>query len=232
MDALRHGMLLAIDSATQIVSIALHDGDALVAECTLRAGRQHSALLAPMIEETMTRTGLGNEDLTALAVSVGPGSYTGVRIGVALAKGLAAPCNLPLVPVTTLETIVAAQARHHDNLPLAATVPAGRQRVIWAEYRFEGDAWVERRPPQISDWQAILSHYECPIRVSGEVSSAGLETIQLARENGAAIELAPGSHRLRRAGFLAEIAWRRLRAGDRGSFPAGQVRPVYLRGPA
>ena len=117
-------MLLAIDTSTQMLSIALHDGDALFAECTLRAGRQHSALLAPLIDDTMMQTGVCSKDLTALAVSVGPGSYTGVRIGVALAKGMAAPRNLPLVPVTTLETVVAAQARHRDNLPLVATVSA------------------------------------------------------------------------------------------------------------
>ncbi len=225
-------MLLAIDTATQMLSIALHDGDALIAESTLIAGRQHSALLAPIIEETMTRTGVGNKDLTALAVSVGPGSYTGVRIGVAFAKGMAAPRILPLVPVTTLETVVAAQARHRDNKPLVATVSAGRKRVIWAEYRFEGDAWIEWRAPQISDWQEILAHYKCPIRVRGEVSPAGLQIIYQAREDGAVIELTSAAERLRRAGILADIAWRRLREGDAGSFPAGQVAPVYLRGPA
>lgn len=225
-------MLLAIDTATQMLSIALHNGDALIAEITLRVDRQHSALLAPLIDRIMAQTSLRNEDLTALAVSVGPGSYTGVRIGVALAKGMAAPRDLPLIPVTTLETVVAEQARHHDDLPLIATVTAGRERVIWAEYCFEDDDWVERRAPQISNWGAILSHYEWPIRVSGEVSAAGLHTVYQAQKNGAVIELAPASERLRRAGFLAEIAWRRLRAGDKGSFPARQVAPVYLRGPS
>lgn len=225
-------MLLAIDTATQMLSIALHDGDALIAECTLHAGRQHSALLAQLIDNTMMQTGVGNEDLTALAVSVGPGSYTGVRIGVALAKGMAAPRNRPLVPVTTLETVVAAQARRPDDKPLVATVSAGRERVIWAEYRRDGDSWEERRAPQISNWEAMLSHYECPIRVSGEVSPAGLQIVCQAQEDGAMIELAPAAERLRRAGFLADIAWRRLRAGDEGSFPAQQVAPIYLRGPA
>ena len=224
-------MLLAIDTATQILSIALHDGDALIAETTLHAGRQHSALLAPLIEGTMAQTGFGSKDLTALAVSVGPGSYTGVRIGVALAKGMAAPFNLPLVPVTTLETVVASQARHHDDLPLVATVSAGRERVIWAEYRREDEAWVEWRAPQISNWDEILAHFECPIRVSGEVSSTGLAIIELAQEAGAEIELAPAAERLRRAGFLADIAWRRLRAGEMASFPSERVAPVYLKSP-
>ena len=224
-------MLLAIDTATQMLSIALHDGDALVAECTLRAGRQHSALLAPLIEATMTQTGLGSKDLTALAVSVGPGSYTGVRIGVALAKGIAAPRNLPLAPVTTLETVVAAQASHRDDRPLVATVSAGRERVIWAEYRFEGDTWVEQRAPQINEWGAILAEYACPLRVSGEISPGGLQTIVQAQVGGTRIEVAPESQRVRRAGVLAEIAWRRLRAGSANAFPAERVIPIYLKSP-
>jgi tRNA threonylcarbamoyladenosine biosynthesis protein TsaB len=224
-------MLLAIDSATQMLSIAVHDGDVLIAEATLQAGRQHSALLAPLIGSTMTQMGLRSKDLTALAVSVGPGSYTGVRIGVALAKGLAAPRNLPLAPVTTLETVVAAQLSHDDNRPLVATVSAGRERVIWAEYRFEGDTWVEKRAPQISEWAAILAEYAGPLRVSGEISPGGLQTIMQAQAGGARIEVAPESQRMRRASVLAEIAWRRLRAREKGSFPAGKVAPVYLKSP-
>ncbi len=224
-------MLLAIDTATEILSIALHDGDALAAECTLRAGRRHSPLLAPLIERTMTQTGLSVDDLEALAVSVGPGSYTGTRIGVALAKGMAVPGDLPLVPVTTLETVLTAQALRHDDSPFIATISAGRNRVIWAEYRRESDAWVERRAPQINDWPALLANYDRPIRLSGEVSPAGLESIRRARDAGKRIELAPAAARIRRAGYLAEIAWRRLRECDASAFPADRVMPVYLKSP-
>lgn len=224
-------MLLAIDTATETLSIALHDGDALAAEYTLYAGRRHSALLAPLIERTMALADVSPDDLSALAVSVGPGSYTGTRIGVALAKGLAAPRGLPLAPVTTLETVLAAQPLRKDDMPLIAAVSAGRNRVIWAEYRCESDAWVERRAPRISDWNALLKHYNHEIRLSGEISHAGMAAIGLALEAGAKIELAPAAQRIRRAGFLAEVAWRRLRASDKGAFPADRVMPVYLKSP-
>ena len=119
-------MLLAIDTATQALSIALHDGAALAAEHTLKADRRHSALLAPLIKQMMAQCDVTSGDLSALAVSVGPGSYTGTRIGVAMAKGMAAAAELPLVPVTTLETVLAAQAppsddpRHLGGIPLPA----------------------------------------------------------------------------------------------------------------
>ena len=224
-------MLLAIDTATETLSIALHDGEALLAETTLLAGRRHGALLAPIIKRTMARAGLAIDELTALAVSVGPGSYTGTRIGVALAKGMAAPRDLPLLPVTTPETTLAAQPPQREDLPLVATVTAGRKRVIWAEYRWGGGGWSERRAPQISEWSALLAEYDRPIRLCGEVSADGLEAIRHARKAGARIELAAAVERIRRAGFLAEVAWKRLRESDAGAFPAERVMPIYLKSP-
>lgn len=224
-------MLLAIDTATESLSIALHDGEELAAEYTLRAGRRHSALLAPQIERMMAETDLRPADLAALAVAVGPGSYTGARIGVALAKGLACPHGLPLVAVTTLETTLAAQALHFDDVPLIATVAAGRNRVIWAEYGVEGDHWVERRAPQISDWGALLARYDCSLRLCGEVSAVGLAQIRKAQEAGKEVVLAPAAARIRRAGYLAEIAWRRLRDSDKSAFQASRVMPIYLKSP-
>ena len=225
-------MLLAIDTSTQMLSIALHDGAALVAENTLTAGRQHSALLAPLIDQIMTQVGVGADNLTALAVSVGPGSYTGARIGVALAKGMAAARDLPLVPLTTLETIVAAQSGRQSDRLLIATVAAGRNRVIWASYRQSGGAWIEQRAPQISSWGQLLAACKRPIVISGEISAAACQEIHAAQDEEARIQVLPAAERLRRAGFLAELAWRRLREADAADmFPADQVMPIYLRSP-
>lgn len=225
-------MLLAIDTATEILSIALHDGATLVAECTITARRQHSALLAPLIQEMLAGATVASADLTGLAVSVGPGSYTGVRIGVALAKGMAAVSSLPLVPVTTLETIAAAQEGRRSDLPLIATVPAGRKRAIWAEYRRQGGNWRESRAAQISSWRDLLASCSRPCLISGEVTDAGLAAIGAASIGGSGIELAPPAERLRRAGFVAQIAWNRLRESENDvAFPADEVRPIYLKTP-
>lgn len=225
-------MLLAIDSATQILSIALHDGQALRAEWSLDAGRQHSALLAPMIQQIMRQANVDRADLQALAVAVGPGSYTGVRIGVALAKGMAAVSDLPLVPLTTLEIVLGAHAPSRYTWPLIATAPAGRSRVIWAKYAPEGDTWVLRRPAAISTWEDLLSACQPPVTISGEITDAGLQAINAAQVAGAPIELPPAADRLRRASRQAEIAWRRLRESKEARpCPAADVRPVYLKSP-
>ena len=222
---------MAIDTATQVLSIALHNGHALAAEHTLRADRRHSALLAPLIKQMMAHSDVTSGDLAALAVSVGPGSYTGTRIGVSLAKGMAAAAELPLVPVTTLETILAAQAPPRNDLPLILTVSAGRERVIWAEYRYEGDGWVERRAPQINDWDGLISANDGRFRLSGEITETGLGALRRARDGGAQIHVAAAVDRLRRAGYAAEIAWRRLRESEPGAFRADQVMPLYIQGP-
>ncbi len=230
-------MLLAIDTATQILSIALHDGKSLLAECTLQAGRQQNTELARLIQRTMAQVDLRASDLRALAVSVGPGSYTGLRIGVALAKGMAAVQQLPLVPVTTLETVAEQCACHLAQLeqqerPLIVTVSAGRQRVIWAEYAWVEGSWRERRAAQISSWQELLSAYERPLVLSGEITAAGWGAIKLRREVGWRISVLPAAQRLRRAGYLAEIAQRRLRQNDGAdAFTADRVMPLYLKGP-
>ena len=225
-------MLLAIDTATQLLSIALHDGDSLLAEYTAVVGRRHSATLAPLIKQIMAQAALPTDSLSALAVAIGPGSYTGLRIGVALAKGMAAAHDLPLVPVTTFEAIVAAQAARPRTLPLIAVIPAGRNRAIWAEYQRQGDSWREQRAPQISAWQDLLASCSQPGLISGEITEAGLRAIQATIANGARLQLLPAAERLRRAGFLAEVAWRRLRdcEGQR-LFPADQVMPLYLKTP-
>ena len=225
-------MLLAIDTSTQILSIAVHDGAALRAECALTAGTRHSALLAPLVKQLMAAAEIPVDQLSALAVSVGPGSYTGLRIGVAFAKGMAAVHDRPLVPVTTLETIAAAQAARSSALPLIAVVPAGRRRAIWAEYRRDGDRWRKRRPAQISNWEELLAACSQPCLISGEITEAGLSALAAAQGKGAQIRLLPAAQRLRRAGYLAEIAWRRLRASEaQRPFPADQVMPIYLKPP-
>ena len=225
-------MLLAIDTTTQLLSIALHDGERILAECSLSAGRRHSELLAPMIQQVMTQQDLSANELGALAVAVGPGSYTGTRIGVALAKGMAAVNDLPLVPVNTLDVIAAGQAGRTTDLPLIVTLPAGRKRAIWAEYRHQGEAWQETRPAEISAWQDLLATCSQPCLISGEIAQEGLQAITSAQERGMGIQLLPASQRLRRAGHLAEIAWQRLRGNQNEiAFRADQVMPVYLKSP-
>ncbi len=99
--------LLAIETATDVCSVALMQGDRVTVELALRRPRAHAETLAPMIQEALRYGEVAPRDLDAVAVSSGPGSYTGLRIGVSTAKGLALAADARLVAVPSLEALAA-----------------------------------------------------------------------------------------------------------------------------
>ncbi len=215
-------MLLAIDTATYCASIALHDGIMIRGEYTWEAANRHTVTLVPHIREMLKEAGRDVKDLEAIAVCVGPGSYTGVRIGVAVAKGLALAQRLPLVDCTTLEIVTAAQSP--DPRPLYAFFTAGRRRVGYARFRWDISAWRAESEVALATWPEFAEKIEEPSLVVGEVSREGVKALDAIHE---LVELPPPAWRLRRAGFLADLAWERLRQGVSGD-PV-HVNPVYVR---
>lgn len=222
-------MLLAIDTATRLLSIALYDGRQVLAEMTWHAGTTHSVQLAPSIQELLTRAQTPINDITALGVAIGPGSYTGVRIGVSMAKGLAAAHRLPLVDVTTLDALAAAQPSLQSRYGLITTVLAGRGRVIAAAYRWSKREWVKRAEPRIMEWEALFDSIDAPAYLSGEINDEGYRQFEAAQAREVPVELLPAAFRLRRAGFLAQVAWERLQNAAPEQFKADAVMPIYLK---
>ncbi len=104
-------MLVAIDTATNYASLALHDGFKVRAEYTWEAQRRHTVGLLPRLVAALEQLGLGVEHLSGVAVTRGPGSFTGLRVGLAVAKGLALARGLALVSVPTLDVVAVAQGR-------------------------------------------------------------------------------------------------------------------------
>jgi tRNA threonylcarbamoyladenosine biosynthesis protein TsaB len=219
-------MLLAIDTATQSVSLALHDGQHVRAEQTWHSSNNHTVELAPAVLAMLQRAGCRMADLTALAVSIGPGSYTGLRIGVALAKGIASARGLPLVGLGTLDILASAQPQFTGGL--IVTAQAGRGRVIAATYQWRKGRWKLRHEPESMRWDELIASIDGPALLTGEISADGMATLNEARANGTPVTLAPPAQRLRRAGFLAEEAWARLRE-EKADFPAASVVPVYVK---
>jgi len=223
-------MLIAIDTATRLMSLALHDGQTLIAEQSWITPNQHTTDLAPAIRRMMAITGVEVAALTAVAASIGPGSYTGLRAGVSLAKGLAAARNLPLVGVTSLDTIAAAQPYYQGNGGLIAVVQAGRGRVIVRTYRWRKGRWSSHAEPQLMNWPTLLQSIDGPAYLTGEIDQAGLDAVKDAQDNGVTITLVPAANRLRRAGFLAELAWESLHAAeDQSLFEPSRLAPLYVK---
>ncbi len=216
-------MLLAIDTATRIASLALHDGSALRYEETWEAGREHTTQVFPRLVAAMETLRVRPEDLIAVAVALGPGSFTGLRIGLSIAKGLCMARSIPLLGVPTLDILAAAQGG--DRRPLVAVVQAGRGRICAAIYRWRR-GWQRREGPFLTTWENLPRRLTTPFLVCGEVDTRGQEA--LARLEGRATVLAP-PHCFRRAGFLAELAWERLRQGETDDLAA--LAPLYLQHP-
>lgn len=217
-------MLLAIDTATQTMSLALHDGAELLLEDTWQTSNNHTIELAPAVRGALARA--GKPTLTAMAVSIGPGTYTGLRVGVALAKAMASAENLPLVGISTLDILALSQP-HFPGI-LVAVVKAGRGRVVTATYRWRKGQWAVQGEAEILHWETLLDRVKGAAIITGEVDEEGREAVQKACETNPQLALASAARRLRRAGFLAEEAWQRLRA-DRASHVAARVTPIYVK---
>lgn len=215
-------MLLALDTATQRASIALHDGTSLRAECTWEAANRHTVTLLPRVVQMLSASNLTAGDLTAIGVCIGPGSYTGVRIGVSVAKGLASARKLALIGVSTLDILAA--SRPPDSRPLYAVFAAGRKRVGYARYRWREEAWHAEAGVQVVTWKQFAESLELPAVVVGEIEPAGREAL---RPLFGRVEIPPPAWHLRRAGFLADIAWQRLRASQIDAPSA--LLPLYAR---
>jgi len=211
-------MLLAIDTATTRASIALHDGQTLRSECTWEAANRHTTTLAARIAQSLEASEITAADLTAVAVCNGPGSYTGVRSGVALAKGLAVSRQLSLIGVRTLDILAAAQPA--DDRPLYAIFAAGRKRAGFARYRCEDGVWHAETEVTVVTWDELVAQIDEPVLFVGEIEAADL----LPHTQ---ITLPAPAYHLRRAGFLADIAWARLRAGQTDD--PTTLQPLYAR---
>src|SRR5512137_2087890 len=120
-------MFLAIDTATRQISLALHDGHSVVAEQSWRTADYHTVELAPQTALLLRRAGTDPARLAGVAVAIGPGSYTGLRIGLGLAKGLALAHDLPLCGVPTFDILMRAQPPWEGKM--VAILQAGRRRI-------------------------------------------------------------------------------------------------------
>jgi tRNA threonylcarbamoyladenosine biosynthesis protein TsaB len=133
-------LLLALDTASAAVSIALHDGEKVLLTCTGAASPRHVELLTPLLHEALVEIGAEPADLTAVAVGVGPGPFTGLRVGLVSARVLALVLGIDVLGVCSLDAVAAGAVRSGLSVPdfLVAT-DARRREVYWARYRLGGE---------------------------------------------------------------------------------------------
>ncbi len=202
-------LLLAFDTATPAVTVALHDGTGVVAERSAVDARRHGELLAVAIEGVLTDCGASQADLTAIAVGTGPGPYTGLRAGLVTARVLASALRIPLHGVCTLDVIARAAAASAAGSEFIVATDARRREVYWARYspaaeRIEG--------PDVG----------APAQLPAGCRMAGEGPVLYPE-----LTAEPIPPRYPAAAQLAEIAAERLAGGA----PALPADPLYLRRP-
>jgi len=213
---------LSIDTASDMASIALSREGRLLAELTWDCTRDHSRQLLPAIDGLLTSRELTKNDLTAIFIDIGPGSYGGLRAGVSTAKGLAFALEVAIVGVGRLE--LEAYAFAATGATTVAVHRAGRAQLAWAAYA-GAPPWREVSPPRLASPGELVDALPQGALVTGEVDD---ELAAALAERGHPV--ARGAATIRRAALLAELGWRRLEAG-RTDDP-NTLEPLYLREPA
>ena len=214
-------MLLAVDTSTAQLGLALYDGATVAAELTWTSRARHTVELAPALAGLLSRTGLSMGGLSALGVAIGPGSFTSLRVGLAFVKGLALARRLPLIGVPTLDAVAAALPT--QNIPLAAVLQAGRGRIAVGWYKASENGWQAEGPARTSTADELAESIHHPTLIVGELSAEERQRLARKRRN---IQLASPAQSVRRPALLAELAWARWQAGQVDE--AASLAPIYL----
>lgn len=216
-------MLLSIDTSTRFAGVALYDGVHVIGEVTWVSQDHHTVELSPVIAGILDRAGKQVADLKVVGVAIGPGSFTGLRIGLAVAKGLALASRLALVGVPTMDITAAGQPV--QDLPLAVGIQAGRGRlaVAWYTAHVQAGVWRMLRPAEIMDIHTLSNQIRQPTLVCGEFTGEEQRLLRRKRKN---VLLASPAQSLRRPAVLAELAWQRWQDGNVDD-PV-KLAPIYL----
>lgn len=214
-------MLLALDTSTQTIGMALFDGAQIVGETVWKTRNHHTVEVAPAMRELLDRCGLKPNNVEAIGVALGPGSFTSLRIGLAVAKGMALAQRIPLVGVPTLDFMAAALPKSEN--PLAVVLQAGRGRVAVGWYKWGKHSWESQGEAQVSTIEDLSASIESPTLVTGELTAPERQMLARKRKN---VLLSSPAAALRRPSFLAEIAWRRWKTGKLDDITS--LAPIYL----
>ena len=218
-------MQLAIDTSTETASIALSESGEIVSEFTWHSGQNHTVELMPNLVHLLRQAKVELHSVDGIIVAKGPGSFNGLRAGMGTAKGLAFSLGIPIVGIGTLE--VEAFPHALTTLPICPVFDAGRGEVAAAIFQQKGDRWLRLVDEHITTVGEL-----CP-RIEGRAIFCGRITAHIAQQieelMGERAVILQAASKLRRAGFLAELGWKRLAREDFDDLFA--LQPLYLRKP-
>ena len=216
-------LILGFETSTGVCSVALADSERILAEYTLESGVFHSERLLPMAERILSDAQVGLSELDGVAVSSGPGSFTGLRIGMSTAKGLCMALKLPLLAVPTLQGL--AWSALSDGMVVSAMLDARRGEVYAGAYRMDGGVPVVLIEDQAGPVQTILAQLPRPVLFTGD--GACVYRAQILEHLGQDACFCPSERNRPSAGAVAVLGLDRLVRGDVAD-PA-VIEPTYVR---
>ena len=212
-------MLLALETATDQCSVVLYDADGIQAERLDLRAREQTRLILPMIDEILTEKGLSFKNLSAVAFSRGPGSFSGVRINAAVTQALAWAHDLPVIPVSTLQALAQHAYLKLGLTKVLAVIDARMNEVYAASYHVDEQGMMQL----IGEEQ--LAAYHAVTIVDGVQALVGSGSLLV---NSDAVSALPRHvDCIATAEDIAVLGWKLLRQG--ATLPAEQALPVYLR---
>ena len=220
--------ILAFDSTATAASVAICDNGKVVSEFFVNAGLTHSRTLVPLLDSALKNTDSDLKSIDALAISNGPGSFTGVRIGVAVAKGIAFTENLPCIEVSTLESM--AYNLTLTDCVVCAVMDARCAQVYNAVFEIKyGEVYrhCDDRALAIADLKTELTERYAGKRIILVGDGAELCFKELIDTN-LSVELAPFALRFQKASSVAAAAFEKIKKGEKAK-SASELLPAYLR---
>ena len=218
-------MVLAMDTSTMVSSVAVARPDRVLAELTAETRYTHSETLVVNIEEVLRLADVKREEISAVAVSLGPGSFTGLRIGLAAAKATAYALSIPLVGVPTLEVLAAAFPS--PGAVVAPLIDAQKGNAYFALYRFTEQGLVCEKEAAVaspSEIVAAIAEEKGTVTIAGDfarrMKAKGMELPKNAA-------LAPITHIMPRAALVAARGIVRLENGQESGLM--ELEPIYIR---
>ena len=220
-------LLLAVDTSTPRLGIALFDGTEVLAESSWTSAGNHTVELAPSVAQLLRRSSMTADSIGALGVALGPGSFTSLRVGLAFCKGLALARSIPLVGIPSLDIVAGGQAA--SRLQLAAVLQAGRGRLAVGWYRWKRGRWQADGEPVLASADSLAESIKQPTLIVGDLTAPERQRLARKRVN---VTLASPSQAMRRPAVLAELAWERWRSHSLDNLASLAPKYLHLSEPA
>jgi tRNA threonylcarbamoyladenosine biosynthesis protein TsaB len=214
-------MILAIDTSTQWMGLAIFNGWQVLYEKIWRTSRRHTVELVPAIKSALVETGLEIRSLISVGIALGPGSFTSLRIGLAVAKGLALSLRIPPVGIPSLD--ITANGLPLSDKPLLAMLKAGRDRLAVQRYHPVEGTWDPEGEIFMASSLELEETIISPTILAGEISQEDRRIFERRWRNALVASPAENS---RRPSILAQLAWKRLENGQVDD--TASLAPIYL----